>query len=55
MASPDLSLTEHLCDVVECDIHILDVQPTHLQQLSDVITLIWNKIPEESLQHQSIT
>ena len=33
--SPDLSATEQLRDVVQQEIHIMDVQPTHLQQLCD--------------------
>ncbi len=33
--SPDLNPTEHLWDVVEREIRIMDVQPTNLQQLCD--------------------
>ncbi len=29
--SPDLNLIKHLCDVVEREIRIMDVQPTNLQ------------------------
>ncbi len=46
--SPDLNSIEHLWDVVEQDIHIMDVQPTNLQQLRDAI---WTKISEECFQH----
>ncbi len=40
-----------LWDVVEQDIHIMDVQPTNLQQLRDAIMSIWTKISEECFQH----
>ncbi len=49
--SPDLNLIEHLWDVVEREIHIMDVQPTNLQQLCDAIMSIWTKISEECFQH----
>ncbi len=49
--SPDLNPIEHLWDVVEREIHIMDVQPTNLQQLCDAIMSIWTKISEECLQH----
>ncbi len=39
--SPDLNPIEHLWDVVEREIHIMDVQPTNLQQLCDTIMSIW--------------
>ncbi len=42
--SPDLNPIEHLWDVVEREIHIMDVQPTNLQQLRDAIMSIWTKI-----------
>ncbi len=45
--SPDLNPREHLWDVVEREIHIMDVQPTNLQQLRDAIISIWTKISEE--------
>ncbi len=35
--SPDLNPIDHLCDVVEREIHIMDVQPTNLQKLRDAI------------------
>ncbi len=49
--SPDLNPIEHFWDVVEREIHIMDVQPTNLQQLRDAIMSIWTKISEECLQH----
>ncbi len=39
--SPDLNPVEQLWDVVEREIHIMDVQPTNLQQLCDAIMTIW--------------
>ncbi len=48
--SPDLNLIEHLWDVVEREIHIMNVQPTNLQQLCDAIMSIWTKISEECFQ-----
>ncbi len=49
--SPDLNPIEHLWDVVEQEIHIMDVQPTNLQQLRVAIMSIWTKISEECFQH----
>ncbi len=49
--SPDLNPIEHLWDVVEREIHIMDVQTTNLQQLCDAIMSIWTKISEECFQH----
>ncbi len=51
--SPDLNPIEHLWDVVEREIHIMDVQPTlsNLQQLRNAIMSIWTKISEECFQH----
>ncbi len=45
--SPDLNPIEHLWDVVEREIHIMDVQLTNLQQLRDAIMSIWTKVSEE--------
>ncbi len=47
----DLNPIEHLWDVVEWEIHIMDVQPINLQQLCDAIMSIWTKISEECFQH----
>ncbi len=49
--SPDRNPIEQLWDVVEREIHIMDVQPTNLQQLCDAIMSIWTKISEECFQH----
>ncbi len=49
--SPDLNPIEHLWDVVEREIRIMDVQSTNLQQLRDAIMSIWTKISEECFQH----
>ncbi len=49
--SPDLNPMEHLCDVMEREIRIMDVQPTNLQQLCDAIMSIWTKISEKCFQH----
>ncbi len=49
--SPDLNPIEHLWDVVEREIRIMDVQPTNLQQLHDAIMSIWTKISEDCFQH----
>ncbi len=49
--SPDLNPIEHLWDVEEREIHIMDVQTTNLQQLCDAIMTIWTKISEECFQH----
>ncbi len=49
--SPDLNPIEHLWDVVEREIRIMDVQPINLQQLCDAIMSIWTKISEECFQH----
>ncbi len=49
--SPDLNPIEHLWDVVEREIHIMDVQLINLQQLCDAIMSIWTKISEGCFQH----
>ncbi len=49
--SPDLNPIEHLWDVVEREIHIMDVQSTNLQQLRDAIMSIWSKTSEECFRH----
>ncbi|KAK0138653.1 Peptidyl-prolyl cis-trans isomerase-like 1 [Merluccius polli] len=49
--SPDLNPIEHLWDVVEREIRIMDVQPTNLQQLRDAIMSIWTKLSEECFQY----
>ncbi len=49
--SPDFNSIEQLWDVVKREIHIMDVQPTNLQQLCDAIMSIWTKISEECFQH----
>ncbi len=49
--SPDLNSIEHLWDVVEREICIMDVQPTNLHQLRDAIRSIWTKISEECFLH----
>ncbi len=49
--SPDLNPIEHLWDVVEREIRIMDVQPPNLQQLRDAIMSIWTKISEECFQY----
>ncbi len=48
--SPDLNPIEHLWDVVEREIRIMDVQPTNLQQLGNTIMSIWTKISEQCFQ-----
>ncbi len=49
--SPDLNPIEHLWDVVEREIRIMDVHRTNLQKLRDAIMSIWTKISEECFQH----
>ncbi len=49
--SPDLNPIFHFWDVVEREIHIMDVQLTNLQQLCDAIMSKLTKISEECFQH----
>ncbi len=49
--SPDLNPMEHLWDVLEREIWIMDVQLTNLQQLQDAIMPIWTKISDKHFQH----
>ncbi|KAJ4939103.1 hypothetical protein JOQ06_028564 [Pogonophryne albipinna] len=49
--SPHLNPIEHLWDVVEPEIHIMDVQLTNLQQLCDAIMSIRTRISQECFQH----
>ncbi len=51
LQSPDLNPIEHLWDVVEREIRIMDVQPTNLKQLRDAIMSIWTSISEKCFQH----
>ncbi len=52
--SPDINPIEHLWDVVEREILIMDVQLTNLQQLRDAIMSIWTKISEECFLVESM-
>ena len=47
----DLNPAEHLWDVVELEIRIVDLQWTNLQQLRDALMSIWAQIPEQCFQH----
>ncbi len=49
--SLDLNPIELFWDVLEWEIHIMDVQPTNLQQQRDAIMSIWTKVSEECFQH----
>jgi len=42
---------EHLWDVVERELHALDVHPTNLHQLQDAFISIWANISKECFQH----
>lgn len=43
MSSPYSNPVEHLKDMVEQEIHIMEVQLSNLQQLCDAVMLIWIK------------
>jgi len=49
--SPDLNPIEHLWDVVEQELRVLDVHPTILHQLQDAIQSIWANISKVCFQH----
>jgi len=49
--SLDLNPIEHLWDVVEQELHALDVHPTNLHQLQDAFLSIWANISKECFQH----
>jgi len=49
--SPDLNPIEHLWDVLEWELRALDVHPTNLHQLQDVILSKWANISKEYFQH----
>ncbi len=49
--SPDLNPIEHLWDVEEREILIMNVQTINQQQLRDAIMTIWTKISEYCFQH----
>jgi len=42
---------EHLWDVVERELHALDLNPSNLHQLQDAILSIWANISKEGFQH----
>lgn len=48
---PDHNPGEHLRDVVEWETHIMDMQPTNLQEPCDAIKAICTTIPEKCFQH----
>ncbi len=49
--SPDLNPIEHLWDVVEREIRIMDLQQTNLQRLHYAIMSTWTKISDKCFQH----
>jgi len=48
---PDLNPIEYLWDVVERELHALDVHPTNLHQLQDANLSIWANISKQYIQH----
>jgi len=48
--SVDLNPIEHIWDVVERELHALDVHPTNLHQLQDAVQSIWANISKECFQ-----
>jgi len=50
--SSDLNPIEHIWDVVEQELRVLDVYPTNLHQPQDAILLIWANISKECFQHR---
>jgi len=49
--SPDLNPIDHLWNVVERELRVLDVHPTNLHQLQDVVLSKWANISKECFQH----
>lgn len=49
--SNSLNPVEHLWDVVEKEILMMDVQITNPQRLCDVTMSMWNKVLGECFQH----
>jgi len=49
--SPDLNPIQHIWDVVERKLRVLDVHPINLHQLQDAILSIWANISKERFQH----
>lgn len=41
LLSTDPNPIEHICDVVERKIQVMDVQPKNMQQLRDAVMLKW--------------
>jgi len=48
--SPDLNPIEHLWDVVEWEIHALDVHPTNRHRLQDAVLSIWANVSKDCFQ-----
>jgi len=47
LQSPNLNPIEQFWDVVEREIHIMDVQPINHRQLRDAVMSIWTIISDE--------